>query len=67
MYYIFVVPIGIILNKKTKNISLSINSNFEDYCVNYLNENIEDSSWNHDDYFWSALKELRDPYEYFGI
>lgn len=40
---------------------------FEDYCVNYLDENIEDSSWNHDDYFWNALKEMRDPYEYFGI
>ena len=40
---------------------------FEDYCINYLAENIEDSSWNHDDYFWDALKEMRDPYEYFGI
>ena len=40
---------------------------FEDYCVNYLDENIEDSSWNHDDYFWNALREMRDPYEYFGI
>lgn len=40
---------------------------FEDYCVNYLAENIENSSWNYDDYFWNALKEMRDPYEYFGI
>lgn len=39
---------------------------FEDYCHTFLNEDLEDSKWNYDDYFRSAIKTMSHPDEYFG-
>ena len=40
---------------------------FENYCEIVLKENIEESKWNYDDYFYDAQKEMRYPEEYFGL
>ncbi len=40
---------------------------FEEYCLNFLSEDLEESKWNYDDYFLNAAHQMSDPYEYFGI
>ena len=40
---------------------------FEEYCINYLSEDLEDSNWNYNDYFLNAVHQLSDPCKYFGI
>lgn len=40
---------------------------FQSYCKNIVKENIEEASWNYDDYFINAFNEIKNPYEYFGI
>jgi hypothetical protein len=40
---------------------------FENYCEIVLKEDLEDSKWNYDDYFYDAQKEMRYPEEYLGI
>ena len=40
---------------------------FEDYCNKFLNEDLEESKWNYDDYFKDVVKEVRDLREYFGL
>ena len=40
---------------------------FENYCGIVLKEDLEQSKWNYDDYFYDAQKEMRYPEEYLGI
>lgn len=40
---------------------------FQSYCSNIVKENVDDASWNYDDYFIDAFNEMRYPFEYFGI
>lgn len=40
---------------------------FEDYCVQFLKENLENAKWNYADYFYNAINEMRYPHEYFGL
>lgn len=40
---------------------------FEDYCIQFLKENLENAKWNYNDYFLNAIKEMRNPHEYFGL
>jgi hypothetical protein len=40
---------------------------FEDYCHTYLEEDIEESKWNYDEYFVKAAHELSDPMGYIGL
>lgn len=40
---------------------------FKEYCDTFVKENINDAKWNYDDYFINAYKEMRYPFEYFGI
>ena len=40
---------------------------FENYCEIVLKENLEESKWNYDDYFYDAQKEMRYPESYFGL
>lgn len=40
---------------------------FEDYCNKFLNEDLEESKWNYDDYFKDVVKEVKDLREYFGL
>lgn len=40
---------------------------FDDYCVHFLNENIDEADWNYADYFYNAIDEMRFPHEYFGL
>jgi hypothetical protein len=40
---------------------------FEDYCRIYLNEDIEESKWNYDDYFKNAFKKMSKLDQYFGL
>ncbi len=39
---------------------------FEDYCVHYLNENIDEARWNYKNYFYDAVRQMSDPMEYIG-
>lgn len=40
---------------------------FKRYCEIFVNENVEEANWNYDDYFIYAYKEMKNPWEYFGI
>ena len=40
---------------------------FESYCHVYLDEDIEESQWNYEEYFKNAVKELSHPEEYLGL
>ena len=40
---------------------------FDDYCVHFLKENIDEADWNYADYFYNAIQEMRYPHEYFGL
>ena len=40
---------------------------FEEYCHNYLSEDLEESKWNYNDHFLNAVQQMSNPYEYFGI
>ena len=40
---------------------------FEQYCKIVLKEDLEESKWNYDDYFYDAQKEMRYPEAYFGL
>ncbi len=40
---------------------------FKDYCLNFYEEDYNNAKWDYDDYFINALKEMSDPYEYYGI
>ena len=40
---------------------------FEDYCTHFLKENIDEARWNYDDYFWDAIRQMRDQDDYFGL
>lgn len=40
---------------------------FEDYCRVYLNEDIEESKWNYDEYFYNAYNQMRYPERYLGL
>lgn len=40
---------------------------FEDYCVQFLKESLENAKWNYADYFYNAINEMRYPHEYFGL
>ena len=39
---------------------------FEDYCEKFLDEDLEDSRWNYDDYFKSVFKQVKRLDLYFG-
>ena len=40
---------------------------FEDYCNKVLDEDLEESKWNYDEYFINAYYEMRNPVKYFGL
>ena len=40
---------------------------FENYCKIVLNEDLNGSKWNYDDYFYDAQRKMRYPEEYLGI
>ena len=40
---------------------------FKSYCKEIVKENVDESAWNHDDYFIQALKKLSNPREYYGV
>ena len=40
---------------------------FEDYCKTYLNEDLDESRWNYDEFFMNAYYKMRNPIEYFGL
>lgn len=40
---------------------------FEDYCKMYLHEDISNSRWNYDEYFYNAKKEMEYPEHYLGL
>lgn len=40
---------------------------FEDYCNKFLNENLEESKWNYDDYFKNVYNKVKDLKAYFGL
>lgn len=40
---------------------------FKSYCKEIVKENVDESAWNHDDYFIEVLKKLSNPREYHGV
>lgn len=40
---------------------------FEDYCRVYLNEDPYRSSWDYDDYFYNAHRQMKNPQHYLGL
>lgn len=36
---------------------------FEDYCHEYLGENVLDADWNYDDYFKEVYRKIKNPVE----
>ena len=40
---------------------------FEDYCEKFLDEDLEESKWNYDDYFKNVYREVKDLNSYFGL
>jgi len=40
---------------------------FEDFSNVFFKEDIEESKWNYDDYFYNAFNEMKNPEIYFGI
>ena len=40
---------------------------FEDYCSIFLNEDLEESRWNYDDYFKDVFKQVKNLNSYYGL
>ena len=44
-----------------------LNKFFKSYCQTYVKENVDNASWDYDDYFEVAFNNLKNPHEYYGV